>query len=93
MTFWLLWTIDLVVALIAITFFVIGLADGSVSSFNLGLWLLILAGLAGLLGGSLWLRARAREGIARVLLFLLAGPACLGGLLLLIVLLAEPRWN
>lgn len=93
MNFWIPWIIDAVVALIAVTFFFIGLADGSVSSFNSALWFLILACLAGVLGGSLWLRANGRSGIATILLLLLAVPACLSGLLLVIVLLEGPRWN
>ena len=37
-------------ALVAVAFFFIGLADGSISSFNLALWL----GLLATLGLSLW---------------------------------------
>ncbi len=50
MTFWLLWSFDALIADIIVYFFVSGLARGSVSSFNLGLWLAFLLGLAGILG-------------------------------------------
>ncbi len=33
--FWILWGIDAIVALIAVYFFIVGLSDGSVSSFNI----------------------------------------------------------
>jgi len=56
-TFWIPWSIDLVVAVIAVYFFFVGLADGSVSSFNMGLWLVILSALGGIVGGSLALRS------------------------------------
>ncbi len=32
--FWILWGIDFIVALIAVYFFIVGLGDGSVTSFN-----------------------------------------------------------
>ena len=46
MGFWILWGIDAIVGAIAVAFFFIGIADGSVSSFNIALWLVILAALA-----------------------------------------------
>jgi multisubunit Na+/H+ antiporter MnhF subunit len=42
--------IDLLVALVVLYFFVIGLADGSVSSFNMSLWLGLLAAVTGAVG-------------------------------------------
>ena len=46
MKFWIAWAIDAVVAAIAVCFFLVGLADGSVSSFNIALWACILLVLA-----------------------------------------------
>jgi hypothetical protein len=91
--FWIPWAIDAVIALIALYFFFIGLADGSVSSFNIGLWLLILLGLAIVVGGSLWLRSAGRSGLAMVLLLILAVPGVLVGLFFAVLLIAAPRWN
>ena len=59
--FWVLWGFDAVIALIFLYFFFVGLADGSVSSFNGGLWFLILAGLGAILLGSYWLRQQQTE--------------------------------
>ena len=60
--FWFIWGFDALIAAIFLFFFFWGLADGSVSSFNIVLWLGILAGLAGILGGSLDSNRRATRG-------------------------------
>ena len=93
MKFWVPWTIDTIIAVIAFYFFFVGLADGSVSSFNMGLWLLILLGLAIIVGGGLWLKSAGHPGLATVLLLILAVPGFLYGLFLVIALIAPPRWN
>jgi len=91
--FWIPWGIDAAVAVIVVCFFFIGLADGSVSSFNIGLWLMILSGLVGIMGGSLWLKSMGRSGLAMFLLLILAVPALLYALFLAVVLIGRPRWN
>lgn len=93
MKFWLLWGFDALIALVVLYFFFTGLADGSVSSFNIVLWLIILLGLAGILGGSLCLRSAGRKGIAMVVLLFLAIPGVLYLLFFLILLITTPRWN
>jgi hypothetical protein len=91
--FWLVWAVDALIALVGAYFFFAGLADGSVSSFNIGLWLAILIGLAGVLGGSLWLRQAGHRGFAIVVLLLLAVPGVLFVLFFLALLILHPRWN
>ena len=91
--FWILWAIDAVIAGIVIFFFVWGLADGSVSSFNGGLWLLILAGVSAVVGGSLTLQRAGQRAIAFVLLLVLAVPGMLFGLFVLLLIITNPRWN
>jgi len=91
--FWFPWAIDVVIAIIVLYFFLVGLADGSVSSFNIGLWLLILLGLGSILGGSLWLKTAGHPTLAMVLLLILAIPGLLYGLFLLALVIAAPRWN
>ena len=93
MKFWSVWAIDAVIASIVLYFFIVGLADGSVSSFNIGLWLVILLGLAIVMGGSLWLKSTGRRRLAMVLLLMLALPGVMVGLFFLVVLIAAPRWN
>ena len=91
--FWILWGIDAVIALIFIYFFFEGLSDGTVSSFNAGLWVLLLAGLGAVLIGGYWLHTHQHEVGAKVLVSLLAVPGVLAGLFFLILILTNPRWN
>ena len=93
MIFWILWGIDAGVALIFGYFFLVGVGDGTVSSFNIVLWMGILGGLAVVLGGGWFLWWKKHPGWAAALLALVAVPA-LGALaLLLVILISNPRWN
>jgi len=85
--------IDLLVALVVLYFFVIGLADGSVSSFNISLWLGLLAAVAATVGGGWLLYANGRRGAAVAALSILAVPGVLYGLFVLLIVIAQPRWN
>ena len=89
MIFWLPWAIDLVVALVFAYFFVVGLGDGSVDSFNIVLWLAILCVSAAVLGGSLVSKASGRIALAIALVTIVAVPSVLIGLFFL-ALLATP---
>ena len=91
--FWILWGMDVVVALVALYFFFVGLGDGSVSSFNGGLWFGILLGLAAVLGGSWMLKTSDHLLAAQLLLSVVAIPASLFFLYLLIAVLTKARWN
>ena len=74
-------------------FFLVGLADGSVSSFNIGMWLALVAGVAAILGGGWYLNANGRRGLAIALLAVLAAPALLYALFVLSLIVLQPRWN
>ena len=91
--FWYLYGIDAVIALIAAYFFFAGLSDGSVSSFNILLWLAILGGLAAILGGGLQLKSSGHRGLATGVLLILAIPGLLFGMFLLAAIILQPRWN
>ena len=91
--FRVLWAIDALTSVIALSFFFVGLADGSVSSFNMGIWIALLSALAVVLGGSLWLKAIGRPGLGMLLLLVLAVPAVLYALFLLIVIISGSQWN
>jgi hypothetical protein len=91
--FWFLWGVDALTALIAFYFFFVGLADGTVSSFNIGIWTVLLLGLGGVVLGSLALRAAGREAWARALVVALAVPALGVGLFFAVLLVTHPRWN
>lgn len=91
--FWILWGIDALIALIALYFFFVGLVDGWVSSFNIGIWSLVLIGLAVVVFGSLWLKSIDQLGMAKGLLSLLAIPGILYALFVLMLIIGKPRWN
>jgi hypothetical protein len=74
-------------------FFLIGIADGSVSSFNLVLWLALLAAMGLSLWAGLALRAKGKFGPAVAALAFTAIPGIAAGLFILILLVAQPRWN
>jgi len=88
-----LWTIAVVVDAVAVYFFVLGIADGSVSSFNLGLWAVLLLGATAVTGGSLWLKKSGRPGLASAVAALLAVPGVLAVLLVLAMLIVDPHWT
>jgi hypothetical protein len=88
-----LWLFDALVAAVVVFFFFWGVADGSVSSFNMLLWLGMLAGVGVVVGGSLALQRAGRIKAARALLLGLALPGLTFVLFFLSVLILQPRWN
>lgn len=84
---------DVVIAAVIVFFFVIGLADGSVSAFNGLLWLGILVALALVIGGAITLEYLRRRALAVLLLCVLAVPGFLFGAFILLMLITQPRWN
>lgn len=93
MRFWIPWGLATIVTAIVIYYFVSGLLHGTVSSFNGGLWALMLVVAVGVTGGSLMLRRNGHPGWGALLALVLAIPGVLAGLLLLLVLITRPRWN
>lgn len=73
--------------------FLVGIADGTVSSANLALWTVLLGGLGGVLGGGVLLHRHGRSGWSKLVLAVVAVPAPLGGLFFLVLLLTVDRWN
>ncbi|HEX6092090.1 MAG TPA: hypothetical protein VFZ07_01990 [Dongiaceae bacterium] len=91
--FWTLFCIDGLVAMIVLFFFFAGLGDGSVSSFNMTLWLAILGGLAAILGGGWLLKSNGHPYLACGVLLILASPGLLYAVFILSVIILQPRWN
>lgn len=91
--YWLLWGFDAIISLVVLYFFIIGIADGSVSSQNMFLWLAILGALGGIMGGSLWLKGAGHLAAAKGVLYILAIPGLIYVLFLLIVIIGKPKWN
>ncbi len=92
MLFWTLLGLDALVALGVVFFFLWGLSDGTVSAFNIGIWMALLGGVAAVLGGGAWLGARGQRWAANLLLAVLALPACGAALMLLVYIINPPRW-
>lgn len=91
--FWILWGIDALISVIIGSFFLLGLANGSVSSFNIGIWITILAALAVIIGGSLWLKKCRYPVFATLLLLVLAIPGLLYGLFMFLIIVTKTSWN
>lgn len=92
MKFWIPWGIAAVVTGVAVCFFLAGLINGSVSSFNAGLWMLILLSTVGITAGSLILKKSGRPGLGSLLALVLALPGLLAGLFMLLILFTQTRW-
>lgn len=85
--------IDVIASLIVVYFFFAGLSDGSVSAFNIQLWIGILVTVAVIIGGGTALRRSNRPVIANVVLAILAAPAALYGIFICAVIFTGTRWN
>jgi nitrogen fixation-related uncharacterized protein len=85
--------VALAVGAVCVYFFLWGLADGSVSSFNGGLWAILLAGVTAVPAGGCLLHANGHHRTALALLAVLAVPGLLAGLFLLLLIVLQPRWN
>ena len=93
MKFWIPWGIAATVTAVVVYFFLVGLADGSISSFNAGLWTLLLLGTLAITVGSLILKNCGRPGLGAILSLVLVLPGLLAGLFGLVILITQPRWN
>lgn len=93
MMFRILMGLDLVVAAIVVFFFMTGVADGSVSDFNAGLWIVILLAVGAVFAGGLALRRAGWPKLANTVLAILAVPALLYALFFLVVIATVENWN
>jgi hypothetical protein len=89
----LLIAFDALVAATILYFFLWGVSDGTVSSFNIVLWLGLLAGTALSLGGGFVAYQNNNRVLAILLLLILALPGIAFALFTLILIVAQPRWN
>ena len=83
----------LLVAVVAVVFFFVGIADGSVSSFNIALWLGLLGAIAALLALGRSLRVRGHPKAAVALLSLLALPGLMYAFFMILVVASGTKWN
>jgi hypothetical protein len=86
-------SLAVLVALLALVFFVIGLVDGSVTASNIVLWLGLMMAAALIPFAGIRLRSRGRTGAALAMLSLLALPGLLYALFIALVVLSGEHWN
>jgi hypothetical protein len=92
-TFRILVGIDALAAAVVLFFLFWGLSDGTVSEFNILLWLALLGGVGAILGGGLWLNTLGQRRLANGVLLVLAMPAALIGRFFLSLIILQSRWN
>ena len=93
MLFGVLFAINVVAALVAFGFFVVGLADGSVTTFNILIWAALLGTLFSVPFAGWLLRLRGQRRLATIVLLPMAGVAAVAGVLTLLMIFNPPRWN
>ena len=77
------------VCLVVVGFFLAGLADGSVSSYNIAMWVPLVGIPMAVLFVAMQLKAKGRNGAATTLLATLAIPGLLGcGFVLLMIVMS-----
>lgn len=86
-------TCALAVSGVVLVFFIWGVLDGSVSSFNSTLWLALLALVAAAPLAGWHLRARGRLRSAILVLSVLALPGLLYSLFILLLVVSGVSWN
>ncbi|MDX3810279.1 hypothetical protein ACXIUS_24135 [Bosea thiooxidans] len=93
MAFRILWAINMPPAAVFAYFFVAGLADASISSSNIGLWLGVFLVWFAILCGSVALHRARRAALAHLVLAQGAIGAVLAALFLMMVMGSGGRWN
>ncbi len=92
-TFWILWIFNALMSLIPVSFFFIGLSDGSIDGDNIGIWLLILGVIGLILGGTYWLKTKNQLLAARIILLISSIPCLIALLYIGIAMFGDLRWN
>jgi uncharacterized membrane protein YidH (DUF202 family) len=84
--FWILWIFNALMATVPVYFFFEGLSDGSVDADNMGIWVILLAVVALIVGGTYWLKTRNQVRAAKVILMISAIPSLIAILFMAIIL-------
>lgn len=92
--FKILWLFNAVMSLIPVIYFFIGLADGSITDRNMGMWMIILLLVAGILYGSIWLKNNGRVSLGKIILVVAGMPYAMMILLYLLSIIMGPSgWH
>jgi hypothetical protein len=85
--------IDGLITAVVLFFFFWGLADGTISAFNIGIWMAMLAGVVALFGGGIALRTYGRRVLANTMLGVLAAPGLLVAFFFFLLIVLHPDWK
>ena len=88
-----LFALNVAVALVAFGFFIIGLADGTVTTFNILIWGAMMGVLFSVPMGAWLLRVRGQRRLGIAVLLPLAGVAVVGALAVLVMIVAPPSFR
>lgn len=91
--FWILWIFNALMALVPVSFFFIGMTDGTVTETNMGMWAILLAVVALLIGGTYWLKQNNQVKAAKIILAIAAIPSVIGLIMMAILIFGDVRWN
>lgn len=92
-SFWILWIFNALMSLVPIYFFFLGLSDGTVSADNMGIWMILLAVVGLILGGTYWLKTKNQVTAAKVVLVIAAIPSVLAIIFMAVAIFGDVRWN
>ncbi|MBA2127100.1 osmoprotectant transporter permease [Hyphomicrobium methylovorum] len=85
--------IDIAALFLALFYFFTGIGDGSITAFNIALWLGVLAAIIAILAMGYRLKSTGHRGTATTVLAILAVPAILAAAFVLSLLIAQPNWH
>ena len=88
-----LFALNVAAAMVALAFFIIGLGDGSVTSFNILIWAALLGTLFTMPWAAWAVRMRGRTRLGTMLLLPVALLAVLGGVVILVLIVNPPNWR
>lgn len=91
--FKILWGIDALAAGVIVWFFIVGLADGTVTHRNIKLWLFILLLAGSVLWISMLLKKHGYDTYAMLTVLIIAIPAIVYGIFILAMASNNGRWN
>ena len=91
--FRILWGFNALMSLIPVSFFFIGLSDGSIDGDNIGIWMLILGAVGLILGGTYWLKTKNQLFLAKIILIISSIPSLIAILYMGMIIFGDVRWN
>lgn len=91
--FKILWSIDIAATGVILWCFIAGVLDGTVSHRNIKLWLLIVVAAGSIVWLSWLLKKNGNDKFAMITVLILAIPAIIYGLFVLLMASNNGRWN